>query len=510
MKIKNILASVVLGTMLIQPVIANAEESTSKQVEDNSKVPGYGLGVSPASIYDEQLDYGESKVFTFKVANETYNYSGKPADINVSAVLENEYGEEIDSENMITFDKTKINVEPNTEVKVNATITLKDKKVESGNYKFYITFSMKIDNVGVGSQTSVIRVPVSIFFGDKETYQKAKVDYDLLDAYVAFDEERTTVIGESFHDCVKLINPLNTFDVFRDISYRPIFNFKELGSNESRLDINNSIMTTLRRVSTQGKTNDFKYVHYEKSQLNKKITNMKLNSDGLELWLDSKGEDKVYVNCNGDMASSIYQSVYKYLTENKQSGNYTLDQWMDIITVPRNRYYKKKYPTFYATCKNNSEIPVTLTCKSQIFKDGVLFSKEDESDKDDNGELKFTSGTIASGKEGKIVQIISKKELTEGMYEVKYNAKFRTLEKDGSLKFEVKQQRQIVKIVCIVFMIVWYYLIYRIIKWLLSKLLGIKCRLIINEELCKEQDVKILKDWKFKDNEEENKNDEEK
>lgn len=497
------MASIVLGTMLIQPVTANAEETSSNKVEDSAKVPGYGLGVSPASIYDEQLDYGQSKQFTFTVANETYNYEGKPADINVSAILEDEYGEQIDSENMITFDKTKINVEPNTEVKVVATITLKDKKVEPGNYKFYIAFSMKIDNVGVGSQTSVIRVPVSIFFGDAESYQKAKVDYELLDAYVAFDEKRTTVVKESFNDCLKLINPLNTLEVFRDIQYRPIFNFKELTSNESKLDINNSIMTTLRKVSTKGKINDFKYVHYDESQLDKKITNMKLNSDGLELWLDNKGKNKVKVNCNGEMASSVYQSIYKYLKENKASGNYTLDQWMDIITVPRNRYYSKKYPTLYATCQNNSEIPVTLKCSCTLLKNGEFFVKDE-----DDQAVRFTSSTIPSGRSGKIVQIVTKDDLTEGMYEVKYDAKFRDLTKDGSLKFEVKSQRGIVKIVCIIFMVVYYYLIYRIIKWLLSKLLGIRCRVILNEELCKDENVKVLKDWKFKDDEEENKDDE--
>ena len=413
------------------------------------------FAISPSKIYDQQINLGESKEYVFNVANKSVGVtdeSFKNMEITMESHLEDEYGEVVDN-NIVTFDKESLTIKPEEVQKVTATVKIPNDMIQ-GNYKLSIDFVQAKMKGVFGEQTNVISVPIFVFAGTIDEYSKMKVDYSIGESYLSYNADNTTLFKESVKDCIKVLNPFNTISTIKDILYRPTYNFVK--NKTDRIDINNDIYTNLEDVmTTRKRTSDFKYVHYEKAWLDKKIIH------------SSKSTNKIILTLEGDIsleikgADSSLNEIHTQLStiaQNTREDSLTLSELSKELIVPKSYKYAKLTPYLVTKATSYSDIPITLTGEYKTIKNNSKTILEGE----------IFSSTIAPNKTEEVKNLISKEDLTEGVYSIQGSFSIRDITKDFSYKFSATSLRYIVLIVVIIFMLIYYYIIYRIIKWLLQ------------------------------------------
>ena len=414
------------------------------------------FAISPSKIYDQQINLGESKQFVFNVANKSVGVTDeslKNMKISMESHLEDEYGESI-TNNIVTFDNENLTIKPDEVQKVTATVKIPNDMIQ-GNYKLSIDFVQAPMEGLFGEQTNVISVPIFVFIGTTDEYSKMKVDYSVGKSYLSYNTENTTLFKESIKDCIKVLNPFNTVSTIKDIIYRPTYNFVK--NKTDRIDINNDIYTNLENVMTTRKhTSDFKYVYYKKSWLNKKILHSSKSANKITLTLE--GDISLEIKGTDNSLNEIHAQLSTIAQKNKED-SITLSALAKELIVPKNYKYSKLTPYLVTKVTSHSDIPITLTGTYKTIKNNSKTVLEGE----------IFSPTIEPNKTEEIKNLISKEDLTEGVYSINGSFSIRNISKDFSYKFSVTSLRYIVLIVVIIFILIYYYIIYRIIKWLLQK-----------------------------------------
>lgn len=425
----------------------------------NTYAMDVSFAVSPSKIYDEQIDLGASKSYEFYVVNKSTGANNDfTITTDISGTIENEYGETLENNGVITFDVEKITLGLEEIQKVTATVNI-PKDYEIGNYKMYIDFTQEpVPGFTLGDQTNVIRVPVYIFAGDESEYSQKNVDFDIIDSYLSFDGEPTTILKESVKDCIKVLNPLKAPSVIHDIINRPVFNFKN--KKEQRIDLNNDIYTDLKKVATTSKKlTDTKYVYYEKDWLNKKLKNCENKKSYLNITL----EDDNILAIEGEPSSIEY--VYSQLQTMAQNNkNLTLQDLFNNLQVPKNYTYAKTNPILVSEVKSTSDIPITLKGKYKTIKNNVDEIKSDD----------IISPTISKDETVKVQNVIADKDLEKGSYNVSGTLTVRDKTKDFNYNFRIVKLRTIVLIIVIIFLILYIalaiFIVVFIIRFIKKKL----------------------------------------
>ena len=402
------------------------------------------FAVTPSKIYDEQIELGATKSYVFYVANKS---SGTNSDFtittDISGSVENEFGESLDNTGVIAFDTEKVTLGLEEVKKITATVTI-PKDYEIGSYKMYACFTQEpVPGFSMGEQTNVIKVPLYIFAGNKDEYSEKNVDFDILDSYLNYKDEPTTVLKESVKNCIKVLNPFNIPSVMQDIANRPVFNFDT--KDGQKIDLNNDIYTKLKNVSTtKDKLSETKYVYYEKEWLNKKVENCENKKSSLNISL----EDDIVLAIEGQPSSIEY--IYSQLqTMAGQSKNLTLQDLFDNLQVPKNYTYEKVYPILVSEVKSNSDIPITLKGEYNTVKNNVDEVKSDT----------ISSPTIMRGETIEVQNIIADKDLDKGSYWVSGTLKIRDKAQSFNYSFEVTKERNVILIAVISFLIMYLALI---------------------------------------------------
>ena len=413
------------------------------------------IAISPSKIYDKQINIGESKNFTFAVANNSRNVPNNSLKltVNIEGVMESQYGEKIENNGIVKFDKNQMLLDINGTEELTATVNI-PKNFIAGNYIVYVSFIQQpIEGFSLGAQTNAIKVPIYLFVGENDDYSKLKVDFDVVDNYLSVGEEQTTIIKEIFNNCLKVINPLNTIRTYTEISNKPVYNFKKDG--KQIIDINNNIYTELKNVSiTKDRLTDTKYVYYEESWLNEKIKNSKIENSFISINLAN--EKTVAIRGTANSLKEIQEQILNISKINK---NATLDYLLDNLQVPKNINYEKVHPILVSELKSSSEIPITL--------EGSISTMKNNNEK--IFEKSVISPTILPGEKVLFQNSISNEDINSGKYSINGQIKIRDIEKDINCNFEVKECRTPIIVGLSIFIVIYYVSIFLILRVIIGK-----------------------------------------
>ena len=431
-----------------------------------------GMAVSPSKVYDEQLDYGESKEFTFFVANKSKDLPEGSSNMTISIEpsIEDEFGQEVENPSrFISFDVDQVTVDVEKEAKVKATIKMPDSSEEllAGNYSFYVKFIQNpIEGLSISDQTSALRVPVMLYLGSEEDYNSFDVDFTVIDSHVTVGKvEPTTVLNECLANCKKVLNPFRTLDVIRDIIERPNYVFKADG--KTILDLSDKAFVQLDNVIVENEKDlgDRQYVVCPKEWFKESIMTCKNNKTSISISLENSEE----LTINGKPSSIAY--VYEQIkTLAQDNPNATVSDLAKTLKVPSNVNFEKEETILNCELENGSDISVTLKGQYTLKKNGT-----EEVAKD-----KLTSPSIKPGESGELNYILTTKDLSDGDYELTGDLKFRNESQDLSNKFTVKSERQIIIASVILFEVFYIAIILGIIIFVFKKLFCKKPELLIN------------------------------
>lgn len=400
------------------------------------------MGISPSRIFDEQLNYEESKTFEINVANTSKNVtSGGSITIEVSSSLEDEYGEIIDGEEIINIDKKTIVLEPNTLEKVQVNIKA-PKEIVSGNYVAYVNFTQtNVEGFSLGNQVNELSVPIYIFIGSEEEYKNRVIGYDLTNSYISSNGNNTTISKELLKNSIKLLNPLNIISVYKNIINEPLYNFENKKGN--KLDFNDSYYTKMKKVSTtsEKKLNDNTYILYKKEDLNKKIIKTVSNVNELQIYLEDNTIIKIPLN--KDMIKNAEDQLINISKTNK---DYTLEMLMDVLMLPKNKTYSIPKIFLTSEIENKGTIPLVIRGEYElIFNNIEIVSKG-----------KINSPTLLPNKTIKFDTEISNILLEEGNYDLSVKVSSKNIDKDINLSFSHSHLRTVLLAMVSIFLVLYY------------------------------------------------------
>lgn len=435
-----------------------------------AKAMDISLAVNNSKIYDENIMQGESKTYTLGFANKSANVTKKEYEtlsIDIKAMAKDNNGKEIKNiDNIISLSKTSSSLKIEEIDTVDATISI-PKDYEDGYYIFTICFIMQpIEGLGSISQTNEIDVPIYVFVGDHSKWSNKEVKYSVLDNYLIYGDEPTTILKESLNSFVKCLNPIKIPSTFKDIKNKPIYNFKT--KNGQILDVNSNIYTKLKNVVTTGKTSDTKYVKYNKEYLNKKVANVKIGGNKITILLENDKKIEVPLKAN----SLVYVRQQLEALLNQSDIIVDLQYLFDNLNVPCNKNYDRTYPILATTIQNNGDTYLTVKGDYSLYKDGEL-TKINVGQDGDIEKGTICSPTIETGGKSTIKNLVTSNQLLNGEYTIKVNLNTekapQNITKSFSYSFTVKSYRQYVIILTIIMLAILYLLIAIILYLLLKK-----------------------------------------
>lgn len=435
-----------------------------------AKAMDISLAVNNSKIYDENIMQGESKTYTLGFANKSANVTKKEYEtlsIDIKAMAKDNNGKEIKNiDNIISLSKTSSSLKIEEIDTVDATISI-PKDYEDGYYVFTICFIMQpIEGLGSISQTNEIDVPIYVFVGDHSKWSNKEVKYSVLDNYLIYGDEPTTILKESLNSFVKCLNPIKIPSTFKDIKNKPIYNFKT--KNGQILDVNSNIYTKLKNVVTTGKTSDTKYVKYNKEYLNKKVANVKIGGNKITILLENDKKIEVPLKAN----SLVYVRQQLEALLNQSDIIVDLQYLFDNLNVPCNKNYDRTYPILATTIQNNGDTYLTVKGDYSLYKDGEL-TKINVGQDGDIEKGTICSPTIETGGKSTIKNLVTSNQLLNGEYTIKVNLNTekapQNITKSFSYSFTVKSYRQYVIILTIIMLAILYLLIAIILYLLLKK-----------------------------------------
>lgn len=403
------------------------------------------LAVSPSKIYNQQIDYGATKDFSFYIANKSDNSNGKSANMTITTDIEAEdsNGRAIDTKNIAKCNISKFDINVNEEKKINIKLSIPaecKQDIPEGNYIFYVIFKQtSVNGFSLGSQVSAIKVPMYIFIGNKAHFTAKKINFKVNDNYIDFSEKPQSILGYSLHYIKRCLNPLNVQNELIDILNKPVFNFScNKKSDNQQVDINNDFYTELSKVATTHKSfvSSKKYVYYKAKDINQKIAKCYNYSDHILIQL--KNKDTIKISCNVNEISAIYNQITA-LAYNKQ--NITLEDFMAHIQVPKDSNYTKVYPTLVSTIKSESDIPIVLQETFSTTKNNISKIAQNT----------MTTATIKENEVKDIKSIIASSNLTSGQYNVKGTYSIKNHVEKFDLTFKIRQQRIVIFIIVLIF-----------------------------------------------------------
>lgn len=337
------------------------------------------FAVSPSKIVDYRIEPGETKEIIFSVGNksifppehvdknELYKFK-----IDVSATLEDSDGLEIDTKNIITFNKKTLECKPSEADKVTATISI-PKDFERNAYKLYINFTRQpVEGIEDVQNTtySVIKVPVFLFIGDESEFNKLKADYEVTKFYMDFGQNGQTFVKTITENLKELItlNPFKVIDTFKDIKHKPVHDITKNKGKENEtlvVDVNNNLMVSINSVITNGKTNDWNYVSANEEQLNKNVANVNFKDNSVEFVLENK--DIVVVEGTNKTVNFIKNQINNILGTIK--GTPVLKDLFNQIKVPVNKNYDIFTYSAFIEVSNTGEKDVHVGSDLSLLKD---------------------------------------------------------------------------------------------------------------------------------------------
>lgn len=435
------------------------------------KAMDISLAVNNSKIYDENIKQGESKTYTLGFANKSTNITKKEYEtlnIDIKAVAKDNNGKEIkDIDNIVSLSKTTSSLKVEELDTVDATINIPE-NYEDGYYIFTICFIMQpIEGLGSISQVNEIDVPIYIFVGDHSKWNNKTIKYSILDNYLIYGDEPTTVLKESLNSFINCLNPIKIPSTFKDIKNKPIYNFET--KNGQILDVNSNIYTKLKNVTTTGTVSDIKYVKYNKNNLNKKVANVKIKGNKITISLENDKKIEVPLKAN----SLVYVKQQLEALLNQTDTTIDLQYLFDNLNVPCNKNYDRTYPILATTIKNNGDTYLTVKGNYSLYKDGELIKINVGGQEGDIDKGTICSPTIEIGGKNTIKNLVTSNQLLNGEYTIKVNLNTekapQNITKNFSYSFTVKSYRQYVIILTIIMLAILYLLIAIILYLLLKK-----------------------------------------
>ena len=392
------------------------------------------FSISPSKIYDKQIDIGSSESFSFNVSNDSVSddNSNVPLEVGISGEVYDQYGNLMQNQDVLSFDKTDDMIDSGKTDSINVKIQVPSNAIQ-GSYTAYIVFTQEnysttIGNVGI--QKNSIKVPIYIFAGSKDEYSSKKVDYDITDNAVTIEgSEPETISNEVKNNLQKIINPLKIPSVLTDINNKPYYNFKENG--KQIIDINNDIYTSLKNVATvSDKISDIKYVHYDKSWLSEKIKSSKIGTSSIEITLDDGSV--IHINGTGNSIQYIQNQISNIAKSN--NGDVDLNYLFDNLQVPKNINYEQAVPCLTTSIDSSSDIPITLQGDIALMLNNT----------DTISSKPISSPTINTNEAIKMNTQLSESNLSEGLYNITGSLKAKDVSKDINYSFEIKNKRTMI------------------------------------------------------------------
>ena len=410
------------------------------------------LAISPSKIYDECIEPGSTKSYVFNVSNN----SDIEADmaVEVKATLEDQYGGPVESTNVLSFDKTELSVKPKESTPITVTLNVPN-GFPLGNYIVYVNYVPKpLEGSVLGARTPAIKVPLYVYVGAKKEYDLKEVKYEVLSNALKCNQEPTTIKGEVIKNCKKALNPFNAIDVINGIIDRPLFNFNI--DDETILDVNNNIYTSLRNVATtEDNLSSSKYVHYDGGCTEEKVKDIKVTNSQVVVILDSDNE-VVIKGCPSTL-ESIKSQLQGILATNKSP---TLRHLLDYLQVPKNSEFEKADVSLVSTIQNSSEVPITIKGAITTLKN--------------NSETVFTNSvtfpTLKSNEVKDFQTTILAEELTDGIYSTSGNLEVKSVKENLNLSFKVEKKRDVILKIVVGFL-VGYFLVAVILLILVTKII---------------------------------------
>lgn len=396
------------------------------------------FAVSPSKVVDYRIEPGETKQITFSVGNksifpeehveknELYKF-----EIDITATLEDSDGLEIDLTNIISFDKKTLKCAPKEADKLIATISIPE-NFERNAYKLYVNFTRKpvsgIEDLNTVAY-STVKVPVFIFVGNEDEFNKLKTDYEPSKFYMDFGQDGKTFTERILENLKKLctINPIKIIDTFKDIQYRPINNITKNKGTENEIlvvDVNDSLIVNLSGVTTTNKVNQWKYVKVSSEQLSQPIATVNFKEDKVEFIL--KNNDLIVVEGTSNTISLIKKQINNILKSIKSEP--LLSELFNQIKVPINKNYNIFTYSAFVEIKNIGEKDVHVSSELSLLKDNSSLVG--------SGVLKTL--TIPINKSENInIPLNINSTLSSGNYHLKGNFLGGTVNKVSDYKYEV-------------------------------------------------------------------------
>lgn len=339
------------------------------------------FAVSPSKIVDYRIEPGQSKDIVFSVGNKSIF----PADqtekkelykfkIEVSAVLEDSEGIEMDTTNIVKFNKTILECKPSEMDKTTLSINI-PKDFEKNAYKLYIKFTRQPVSGIEDTQNktySVIKVPIYLFVGNEDEFNKLKSDYEVTKFYMDFGQDNKTFTNRIFDNLKELIslNPLKVIDTFKDIKHKPVYTIiknKDKSDETIVADVNNNLMVNINDVVTDSKGTNWKYVLASNSQLSQNVNNVLFNDNSVEFVLDN--EDVIVVEGTTKTINFIKNQINNIL--NSINGTPVLSDLFSKIKVPINKNYDILDYSAFVEIKNTGEKDVHVASEVSLIKDNA-------------------------------------------------------------------------------------------------------------------------------------------
>lgn len=412
-----------------------------------------GIAVSPSKLYDQQIDVGETRQFTFSAKNSSSLVEGaSDLHVDLKASIFNEFGEEITNAGVVTLGKSSMDLPFGKADSVVATVSIPE-GFENGSYVIYTDFIFKSVNVNSPIlQTNVISVPLYLYVGDRSKFEAMDLDFEIIENHL--DYEKTTVLKETLSSFVSCINPLKIKDVYKGIITRPAYLFTKDG--KEFLDINSNITTKLKNVVTHKERglSDWKYVYCPKED--KSSTVGSIAASGNQLALSLENGSSVIIDCS----TGNLENVEKQITSiRKANPNSTLNDLLENVEVPINKTYYKKLPVLVSTIKSLSPIPITITGKFTNTRNysNLLYSAE------------VFSPTILPNEVGEFKNNISDKDLAKGDYLIEGKFNVRAKSHDLVHSFEVGNLRNQILLPLTLLLIVTYSISFLVIRLIIRK-----------------------------------------
>lgn len=428
------------------------------------KADEVSIAVSPSKLVDEHLDYGQEKTYSFFLANKSTGDSTKLLNILTTTKITDEFGQDVDLD-LIKADPSEFSVEQENQQEVKVTVSIPkgiENKLPSGYYNFYVEFAQKALNLNEGSeQVGALAVPISVFVGSEDDYNKLKGDFTVTNSYLDLGGKPQTIFSICKSYFIKSLNPLNWWSNISDICNRPYFNIgkkiRDGRFTDQVLDINDDFYVDLSKVATTHKLfmTDRNYVLYNKDDLNQPLKNCKNNSSNITITLSNN--HKVVIECNPNSSSTIFDQIKALANLNT---NATLSDLFETIQVPCNKNYYKSMPILTTLVKNEGNMPLTLKGTYSTYYNTSNLIAEGE----------FISPTVIVNESKEVKTSIVSDTLNKGNYLVKESLTFRKKSEENNYNFKVEEKRKIILICQIIFILFYLVLILLLIR-LIKKLI---------------------------------------